>query len=103
MLVVPALIVLAEDEEFDPNTVTPGIWGFVITFLIMVVVLLLVLDMVRRIRRTNYRIEVREQLEAEARDAEIAEADGQVTDASGALPPAEPGSTDDGPDEASAR
>ncbi|HEY9366014.1 MAG TPA: hypothetical protein VIP55_05225 [Agromyces sp.] len=104
MLVVPALIVLAEDEEFDPNTVTPGIWGFVITFLIMVVVLLLVLDMVRRIRRTNYRIEVREQLEAEARDAEIAEADGQVTDASGTLPPAEPGSTDDdGPDEASAR
>ena len=79
MLVVPALIVLAEDEEFDPNTVTPGIWGFVITFLIMVVVLLLVLDMVRRIRRTNYRIEVRQQLEAEARDAEIAEADGQVT------------------------
>lgn len=103
MLVVPALILLAEDEEFDPNTVTPGVWGFVITFLIMIAVLLLVLDMVRRIRRTNYRIEVREQLEAEARDAEIAEADGQATDASGTLPPAEPGSDDDGPDEASAR
>jgi hypothetical protein len=103
MLVVPALTFLAEDEEFDPNTVTPGVWGFVITFLIMVVVVLLVLDMVRRIRRTNYRIEVREQLEAEARDAEIAEADGQAMDASGTLPPAEPGATDDGPDEASAR
>ena len=47
----------------------------------MVVVVLLILDMVRRIRRTNYRAEVREQLEAEARDAELAEADGQVTDA----------------------
>jgi uncharacterized protein HemY len=103
MLVVPALTFLAEDEEFDPNTVTPGVWGFVITFLIMVVVLLLILDMVRRIRRTNYRIEVREQLEAEARAAEIAEADGQDTDAAGTLPPAEPESTDDGPDEASAR
>ena len=109
MLVVSSLIVLAaKDEEFDPNTVTPGIWGFAITFLIMVVVLLLIFDMVRRIRRTSYRIEVREQLEAEARDAEIAEADGQATDASGALPPAEPGpaepgAADDGPDEASAR
>jgi flagellar biosynthesis/type III secretory pathway M-ring protein FliF/YscJ len=108
MPVVSALTVLAADEEFDPNTVTPGIWGFVVTFVIMIVVLLLILDMVRRIRRTNYRIEVREQLEAEARDAELAEADGQVTDASGTLPPVEPGSTepgstDDDPDEAPAR
>ncbi|MGW9632013.1 hypothetical protein ACWGST_15040 [Agromyces sp. NPDC055520] len=103
MLVSALTVLAADDEEFDPNTVTPGIWGFVITFLIMVVVLLLILDMVRRIRRTNYRIEVREQLEAEARDAELAEADGQATDASGTLPPAEPGPSDDGPDEASAR
>ena len=56
------LAVNAADEEFDPNTVTPGIWGFVLTFLVMVVVVLLVLDMVRRIRRVNYRAEVREQL-----------------------------------------
>ena len=76
-----AVIVLADEEEFDPNSVTPGIWGFVVTFLLMVVVVLLILDMVRRIRRTNYRAQVREQLEAEARDAELAEADGQVTDA----------------------
>ncbi|WP_139417723.1 hypothetical protein [Agromyces laixinhei] len=108
MLVLPALTFLAQDEEFDPDTVTPGIWGFVITFLIMLVVLLLILDMVRRIRRTNYRIDVRERLAAEARDAEMAEADGQMTDASGALPPEDQGSSeprpsDQGPDEASAR
>ncbi|TYL50306.1 hypothetical protein [Agromyces mariniharenae] len=59
------------DEEFDPNTVTPGVWGFVLTFLIMVVVVLLVLDMVRRIRRVNYRAEVREQLEAERLEQEL--------------------------------
>ena len=60
-----AAVVVAAEEEFDPNDVTPGIEGFVLTFLVMAVVVLLVLDMVRRIRRVNYRAEVREQLEAE--------------------------------------
>ena len=93
-----AAIVLAAAEEFDPNSVTPGIWGFVVTFLLMVVVLLLILDMVRRIRRTNYRAQVREQLDAEARDAELGEADGQVTDVSGDTP-----DDDERPDGASGR
>ncbi len=93
-----AAIVLAEAEEFDPNSVTPGVWGFVVTFLLMIVVVLLILDMVRRIRRTNYRAQVREQLEAEARDAELGEADGQVTDASGDAP-----RDDERPDGASGR
>ena len=93
-----AVIVLADEEEFDPNSVTPGIWGFVVTFLLMVVVVLLILDMVRRIRRTNYRAQVREQLEAEARDAELAEADGQVTDAADDFP-----GDEEGPDGASTR
>ena len=65
------LLVRAEEEEFDPNSVTPGVWGFVLTFLIKVVVVLLVLDMVRRIRRVNYRAEVREQLEAERLEEEL--------------------------------
>ena len=77
--------VLATDEEFDPNTVTPGIWGFVLTFLLMVAVVLLILDMVRRMRRVNMRAQVQAQLAAEAeaaaRDAELAEADGQAIDA----------------------
>ena len=70
--VMPALVGAAEDG-FDPDTVTPGIWGFVLTFVIMVVVVLLVLDMVRRIRRVNYRAEVREQLEAERLEQELIE------------------------------
>jgi hypothetical protein len=83
---VRAVLVRAEEEEFDPNLVTPGVWGFVLTFVVMVVVVLLILDMVRRIRRVNYRAEVRAQLEAEARDAELGEADGQMTDAAGDEP-----------------
>ncbi|HEU0182882.1 MAG TPA: hypothetical protein VFR16_11880 [Agromyces mariniharenae] len=63
----------AAEDEFDPDTVTPGVWGFVLTFVIMVVVVLLVLDMVRRIRRVNYRAEVREQLEAERLEREFLE------------------------------
>ena len=90
MLVIAAAAqaasVLATDEEFDPNTVTPGVWGFVLFLAIIVVTILLVLDMVRRIRRTNMRAQVRAQLEAEARDAELADADGQVIDANGEHP-----------------
>ncbi|WP_207453599.1 hypothetical protein [Desertivibrio insolitus] len=59
-----ATAVLAE-EEFDPNTVTPGVIGFVITFLVALATLLLVIDMTRRVRRTRYRAEVREQFERE--------------------------------------
>ena len=62
---VVRLIVLAEEAEFDPNDVTPTWVGFLITFLIAAVTVLLIWDMVRRVRRTRYRAEVREQLEAE--------------------------------------
>ncbi len=45
--------------------VTPGVWGFVVTAAIGVVVILLILDMVRLLRRVNYRAEVRERIAAE--------------------------------------
>jgi len=51
--------------EFDPNAVTPGFWGFIVTFVLMVAVVLLVLDMTHRVRRLRYREQVREQLAAE--------------------------------------
>ncbi|MEV8212357.1 hypothetical protein [Leifsonia sp. NPDC077715] len=47
------------------DSVTPGVLGFVVTFLIAVVVVLLVIDMVRRIRRVRYRAEIGEKLDAE--------------------------------------
>jgi len=52
--------------KVDPTLVTPGVWGFVITAGIMVVAVLLIIDMVRRIRRVNYRAEIRQRLEDEA-------------------------------------
>jgi flagellar biosynthesis/type III secretory pathway M-ring protein FliF/YscJ len=49
----------------DPNQVTPGPWGFFITFGLAVVVILLIWDMSRRIRRVRYR----EQMEQDAQHA----------------------------------
>jgi len=54
--------------------VTPGVEGFVVTFAVVVAVVLLIVDMVRRIRRLNYRAAVREQLEAEVLEQEAAKA-----------------------------
>ncbi|WIB61059.1 hypothetical protein DEJ13_04275 [Curtobacterium sp. MCLR17_007] len=47
--------------------VTPGVVGFIAIALVAVVTILLVVDMTRRIRRTRYRAEIRDRLEAEAR------------------------------------
>lgn len=77
--VLAHLVIRADETEFDPNDVTPTWVGFLITFLIAVATLGLLYDMVRRIRRTRYRGEVREQLEAEQRAAE-AERAGEPTD-----------------------
>ncbi|SDN63783.1 hypothetical protein SAMN05216368_106187 [Cryobacterium flavum] len=60
------------DPDFDPNTVTPGVVGFIVVFLIGAATLLLGFDLVRRIRRTTYRAEITARLEAEIaeRDAD---------------------------------
>jgi hypothetical protein len=50
---------------FDEDLVTPGIWGFVLTIAVILAVVLLIVDMVRRIRRVTYRAQVQEQLEKE--------------------------------------
>ena len=71
------LVRFADQPQFDPDTVTPGFVGFIATFGVAAVVILLVIDMVRRIRRVNYRAQVREQLEREAMAAD----DGAVSDA----------------------
>ncbi|HZK59780.1 MAG TPA: hypothetical protein VFC59_07970 [Cryobacterium sp.] len=57
--------------EFDPTTVTPTPLGFLAIFLVAVATILLGFDMVRRVRRTTYRAQIAEKLEAEvaARDA----------------------------------
>ncbi|WP_035748831.1 hypothetical protein [Arthrobacter sp. 35W] len=42
----------------DPNQVSPGFLGFIITFGIVVVMFFLIRDMVKRIRRVRYREQV---------------------------------------------
>ncbi len=58
--------------EVDPNLVTPGIAGFIAIALVTIAAILLIIDMSRRVRRVRYRGEVRERLEAEAAEAELA-------------------------------
>ena len=85
--------VVASSEEFDPNTVTPGVIGFFAIFFIATATVLLVLDMTRRVRRTRYRGEVRERLDAEeALAAEAAAVErARATDAASKhLPPDAP-------------
>ncbi len=68
----------------DPNLVTPGPWGFVVIAFVAVAVILLVWDMMRRIRRGRVRADIREELEAEQQAAAAVEAtdvDDQATDA----------------------
>ena len=56
---------LAEDTAIDPNIVTPGVVGFIATIFVAVVTILLLWDMVRRIRRQRYQAEIEAKLDAE--------------------------------------
>ncbi len=58
----------------DADQVTPGWVGFAITAGFMIVAILLVMDMVRRMRRLRYREEAREKIAAEI-GADVTEAE----------------------------
>ncbi len=68
------LIVLLAATAPDPETVTPGPIGFIAFFLVAVAVILLGYDMVRRIRRTNYRAEIQQRLKDELAEREVGDA-----------------------------
>ena len=70
-------------SQVDPNLVTPGPWGFVAIAFVAVAVVLLVWDMMRRIRRARIRSEVDEMHDAEEAPARSDDAAGDPTDASG--------------------
>ena len=57
---------LSEDQ------ITPGTWGFLLTAFEVVLTILLIVDMVRRLRRVRYRAQVEEARAAE-REPEKAE------------------------------
>ena len=69
-----AIVILATtptpQPNFNENSVTPTWVGFAATFGVAAIVVLLCIDMVRRVRRVRYRGEIREQLEAEREAAE---------------------------------
>jgi hypothetical protein len=48
---------------------SPGTLGFIFTFIMAGLAILLIFDMVRRMRRVRYRAEVQEKLAAEATDS----------------------------------
>lgn len=58
----------------DPETVTPGVWGFLAIVFVAIAVILLVWDMNRRIRRGRVRADINEELAAEAQAADAIEA-----------------------------
>lgn len=94
--VVAGLRLADEEPDFDPNSVTPGVIGFFAILLIAVAVVLLMIDMSRRVRRNRYRGEVREKLAAEAAEASQT-AEGEASDlGSGATADAEEPETDEG-------
>lgn len=71
-MILHALTVLAAatptptpKPDFDLNSVTPTWVGFAITFLVAAATVLLIMDMVRRVRRARYRGEMQERLQAE--------------------------------------
>ena len=55
-------------SDVDPILVTPGPAGFIVGCVLAVAVFFLVWDMLRRIRRGNYRAQINEELDA-AEDA----------------------------------
>ncbi len=61
--------------EIDPNSVTPGWIGFVAIFVVAIGTVVLLFDMVRRVRRTRYRGEIQERLEAERQAADLTDSD----------------------------
>ena len=56
---------LAEDTAIDPDIVSPGVVGFLVTLLVAIITILLIWDMVRRIRRQRYQGEIEAKLDAE--------------------------------------
>jgi hypothetical protein len=80
---------LAQPSTVPDEAVTPGVWGFVAIAFVAIATVLIIVDMTRRVRRTRYRGEVRERIEAERAEASQA--------AAGLDEEARPGQGDDEP------
>jgi hypothetical protein len=75
MLVATDFVTPSPTSAVDPELVTPGPWGFVVIAVLAIVVVALIWDMMRRIRRGRVRADINEELDAEQRsDAQAAAA-----------------------------
>lgn len=59
-----------EELPYDPNQVTPGVVGFAAIALVAAVVMLLMWDFNRRVRRINDRADARDRLLAEVAETQ---------------------------------
>lgn len=64
---------LFAEEGIDPQLVSPGAVGFFATAFVGVITILLLLDMVRRMRRVNMRADIQAKLDAEQAAEQSAE------------------------------
>jgi hypothetical protein len=71
---IAAAAVPSPTSTVDPKLVTPGPEGFAIMAVVALAVILLVADMMRRIRRGRVRADIREELDAEEQASRAAEA-----------------------------
>jgi hypothetical protein len=69
------LTAVPDEPSFDPDEVTPGLPGFLVTFAIVIAVVFLLRDFIRRVRRLQVRGQLLEQAEAERAGAERADAE----------------------------
>jgi hypothetical protein len=60
-----SLLVETPTPVADDNYNSPGTIGFIITFAVAAIAVLLIFDMNRRVRRTRYRSEIRQRLAEE--------------------------------------
>jgi hypothetical protein len=65
MLVATDFATPSPTSAVDPDLVTPGPWGFVVIAVLAIVVVALIWDMMRRIRRGRVRADINEELDAE--------------------------------------
>lgn len=56
---------LFAEETIDPELVSPGVVGFVATAFVAILTVLLLLDMVRRMRKVKMRADIQDKLDAE--------------------------------------
>ncbi len=86
-----ALLAAADEEQFDPDKVSPGPIGFAVVALLAIALFFLGLDLVRRLRRSRFRAEIQAELAEELAAKEAAEAAGEASDAGDGAPDAELG------------